>query len=127
MTEWYSKRYCSSAPSSGFGQNVEGKFDDGHIVPQVLFLEALVMLVLPRGHSAPGFGNDVGEGCILLTLNTTPLPFVGELFANLDTLDALVNPFLSVAKAPVISDGLLDGELRILNLVNTIGGNLSHP
>ena len=60
-----------------FSQDVQRKLDVRHVIAQVLFLQAFVLLILLCGLPAPDPSNDIGQRSIVLTLgHSGTVPFV---------------------------------------------------
>lgn len=111
-----------------FGKHVQHQFFVRHIVTQILFLQTFELLVLFGGFPRPRLVDNVGEGGELHSFfQAVTLPFVGEVFAYLNAFQALVNPVVGIAEALLVSHGLLDGQFRVLHLVEALFRHLRHP
>ena len=99
-----------------------------HVVAQVFLSKALVLLVFLGGFVGPGFVNHVGQkGELWPFLQAVLFPLVGQLLADLDALEPLVDPVVCVAQALVVAHGLLDAQLWVLQLVQALAAHFGQP
>ena len=111
-----------------FCQHVHDELLIGHIVTKVLFVEALEVLVFFGGQACPRLVDDVGEGGVTgAFFYSMFFPLVGEVFADLDGLEALVDPVVGITEALEVLERLLDAEFRVLHLVDAVGSHLCEP
>ena len=90
--------------SCGFGQHIENQLQRRHVVTQVLFLQALEILILPRVHAGPRFCDLIGQNRVFHAfLYPARVPFVGQFLAYLNGLQALVDPFAAIAFLEIVS------------------------
>lgn len=64
---------------------------------------------------------------MLLVCNACTLPLVGQFFAHLNALEALVYPLVGIPETLVVQHRLLDRQLRVLQLVYALRCHLRHP
>ncbi len=109
-------------------QHIEDQLQRRHVVTQILFLQALEILILPRVHAGPCFRDLVCQDRVFLTfLNSARVPFVGQLLAHLNRLQALVDPFAAVAFLEIGFQRTVNRQLRIDGFFNALPANLCQP
>ena len=76
-------------------QHIENEFEIGHIVPEILFLQAFQGFVFLHGQSRPRFRHVVCEYCVFeIRFHAAGAPFVGELLSDLDGAEPLTDPLV---------------------------------
>ncbi len=55
------------------------------------------------------------------------LPFIGEVLAYLYRLQPLVDPVVGITQPFVVGQRLFYTEFGVLQLIQSVGGNLRHP
>ncbi len=111
-----------------FGQHIHYQFFIGHVVAKVLLAKTLEALVFSGGKACPGLVNYICEcGISCAFLDSVLFPLVGEVFANLDGLEALVDPIVGIAEALEVCERLLDTEFGILHLMDAVCSYLCKP
>ena len=100
------------------------------MVPEV-FLgvgEGFEGLVFGWGHADGGFADLGGEdGEFFLFFHATFLPFVGQLIADGDAAQALLDPFLRVAFLLVDLPHSLGGKFGVFDFLQTLVADLGQP
>ena len=83
---------------------------------------------MPGGHAGPGLCDLVGEDGVFPALLHAPrLPFGGELVADADGEDALVDPVGIIALLLVGLQRPVDGLLRVDGLLDALPADLCQP
>ena len=83
---------------------------------------------MPGGHAGPGLCDLVGEDGVFPALLHAPrLPFGGELVADADGEDALVDPVGVIALLLIGLQCPVDGLFRVDGLLNALTANLCQP
>ena len=114
--------------SCGFGQHIENQLQRCHIITQILFFQALEIFIPPRVHTGPRFCDLVGQNRVFHTfLNAARVPFVGQLFAYLNGLQALVDPFAAVAFLEIGFQRTVYRQLRVNRFFYALPTNLCKP
>lgn len=99
-----------------------------HIITKIFLLQTLELLVLFCRFAAPCTSNDVGRLSVLLTfLYSGSISLVGEILGYLPGFDTMFDPCFAIPETLVVRNSLVDASLWILHLIDSFGGNLSHP
>lgn len=99
-----------------------------HIITKILFFQTLKTFILFGSHSGPCAGNLIGQDGVFDTfLNTTGVPFIGQLFSHLNRLDPLIDPFTAISFPKIGFRGYVNGQLRVNRFLNSFPANLSQP
>ena len=114
--------------SGRFAQHGEDEFEVGHVIAEILALEAFELGVLAGSEAEGGLGDFGGEDDVFARFPDAALfRFIGEFIADGDGAHPFLDPVVGAAFGLVEGAGAFGSEFGVLDLLDTFVADFGQP